>query len=287
MNDINDLKYSNDAECARYYYYEDVNEINLFVEDEGKEFEYETIFKRLLKEDYKIETIFGVGGKIEVINAFKEFGRNSKSNPNKKNFYLVDGDFDRYINKNEMIDDPCFLYLKTYNIESYLVDEEISNSYVKGKLRCLDNDLKRRFDFQKWKDKIVNQASKLFFTYAFLKKYHPEEENVSRKPALFLNSNTGFEREDGAFDKYMDSLRNKYSDIDEKINEIKLSYEIINGDDYFNLICGKFLMTSLCWYIRAVTYKKFNHDDFRTMLVNGFDVTKLNYVRNKILELVA
>ena len=48
MENTDDLLYSSEAKATEYLFFCDLNNINIFVEDEGKEFEYETIFKRLL-----------------------------------------------------------------------------------------------------------------------------------------------------------------------------------------------------------------------------------------------
>ena len=43
-----ELKYSDDALLARVLFLASSKELNIFVEDEGKEYEYEEIFERLL-----------------------------------------------------------------------------------------------------------------------------------------------------------------------------------------------------------------------------------------------
>ena len=42
-----ELRYTREAELNRYLFYKDINEINFFVEDKNKEFEYETILEKL------------------------------------------------------------------------------------------------------------------------------------------------------------------------------------------------------------------------------------------------
>ena len=100
------------------YFFSDLNDINIFVEDKGKEFEYKTIFKRLLGKEYKIVKILGVGGKVELKKYFNEFGLVNKDNPKIKNIYIADGDFDWYIYQDEMIENSNFIYLETYNMGS-------------------------------------------------------------------------------------------------------------------------------------------------------------------------
>lgn len=287
MNDSNDLQYSSEAFAARYVYFQGLNDINLFVEDIGKAYEYETIFKRLFGDMYPIIDITPAGGKPKLKERFKEFGTFDSSNPKIQNIYIADGDFDRYAHAEEMIINPNFIYLKAYNIENYYIDKNACIQYVKGKMKCLDREIKERFNFQMWKVTIVEQSTKLFLLYCYLSKYYPSIENVSRPIGLFLDTETGFERKDGAFEKYFNEIKTKTGDLDieNRISEISESYKTINGDNYFNLICGKFLLKSLGMYIRSVSGSRFDNEDFKWHLINHFDISKLNYVKEKILSI--
>lgn len=282
--DAEDLLYSSEASASRYLFYQGLNDINIFVEDDGKEYEYETIFKRLLKDKYCITAIFSLGGKPKVKERFEEFGTESKQDNKIKNFYIVDGDFDRYIHSETMIDSPYFIYLHTYNIENYFLDENACIQFVKGRLKCFDGLAKNKINFINWKETIVGQASKLFLCYCFVQKYFPTNETLSRPYCLFIDQKTGFERTDGAYDQYWQYILSLDCDAENKINEIRNKYIEVNGDNYFNLICGKFLFVSLCCYLRSIIKSKFNNSDFRWHLVNHFDVTKLNYIKDTILS---
>lgn len=50
-----DLQFSLEGIMTSIKFFEDINKIHIIVEDEGKEAEYETIFKRLLDKEYRIE----------------------------------------------------------------------------------------------------------------------------------------------------------------------------------------------------------------------------------------
>ena len=282
MNEgLDDLIYSSEANAARFLLYQGLNDINLIVEDEGMQFVYETIFKRLLEDKYNIKTIFPMGGKPKVKEGFLEFGEMTDG---VRNIYIVDGDFDRYIHQDQMIDNPCFIYLKTYNIENYYLDEDACLQFAKGHLKCLDNVLKKKVDFNNWKKRIVCESAKLFLCYCFVQKFHPEIETISRSPFLFINDKTGFER-DGAFQRYWDeTIITLDNNAQDKIIEIDTLYKSINGEDYFNLICGKFLLDSLCAYLRNLFKETFNKKEFKWHLINHFDITKLDYVKNAILS---
>ncbi len=280
MNDSSDLTYSKEAAISRVKFYQGFSDVNFFVEDMGKEYEYETILNRMLEGKVCPINVLGLGGKPNVIKHFHECGENTGGVPN---IYLVDGDFDRYTSPEEMIVASCFIYLKAYNIESYFIDEEACYQFAKGKLKCVDSRVREKVDYSNWRDKIVGQAKKLFLCYCFLKKHHPSQESVSRNAYLFLDQKTGFERNDGAYDNYWKSILSLDSDTQKKIDEIIKAYEYINGSDYYNLICGKFLLTSLYCHLVNAIGKSFLQEDLRWHLINNFEITSLDYVKEAIL----
>ena len=53
-----DLNYSNEALLSRVLFLASSTELNIFVEDDGKEYEYEEIFERLLPDGIHINIIF-------------------------------------------------------------------------------------------------------------------------------------------------------------------------------------------------------------------------------------
>lgn len=282
MDDLYDLMYSEEASATRYLFYQDLNDINIFVEDLNMEFLYETIFKRMLKDKYNIYNITSLGGKPNVIAKFNEFGTETNGVPN---IYIVDGDFDRYIYKDKIIHSPNFIYLETYNIETYFIDENACLKFAKGKLKCFDKIVKEKVNFNYWKNRIVKESSKLFLCYCFVQTKDPTIATLSRSHYDFLDFKTGFERNDGAFKKYWKSISHLSDTIEDDIRDIDKNYKKINGNDYLNLICGKFLFTSLYCYMRNITGVNFNKDDFEWNLINDFDIKKLDYIKNQIVKL--
>ena len=280
MDNSDELLYSSEASATRSLFYQGLNDINLFVEDAGLEYEYETIFKRLLKDKYCITAIFALGGKENVKQKYAEFG---SSMDGIKNFYIVDGDFERYIAPDKMINDECFIYLRTYNIENYFVDQYACEQFAKSKLKCLDREVTVRVGFADWKERIVSEAKKLFLYYCFIQKFNLGIPTLSRSEYLFIDQMNGFERADDSFEKFKNSVLEVVPDAEDKIVEIVTDYEAINGDDYSNFICGKFLLTSLYCHLRNIVNCKLRIDDFRWYLVNNFDISKLDYVKEALL----
>lgn len=333
-----ELQYSDDALDVRADMIDtDDSEIVVFVEDINKEYFYEKIFDRLFDNENMLLKPIGLGGKNKVISRFNE----NKEKGENDYFYLVDGDFDRYIGI-ELIEDDRFIYLEAYNIENYIIDENVVYNFLTGRLRKTKSEVRDLFDFNKWKQKIVDESKKLFLCYAFIlcylnniedsdiiidKRYNAKGnsflsiENVSRSPFKFLNDKTGYEQA-GRFDEYYqevifrlciengyenssgieiikcDKLIKSYSKVqyfynssqyfyNSSIDSISEKYELINGTNYYNFICGKFLITSLKLCIKEVLKRQnlstnFDERDFENQLSSYFDIDKLSYVKNRI-----
>lgn len=276
-----ELFFSEQGELNRYLFFGDLNDVNFFVEDKNKEYEYETIFKRLLGDRYQISAIIAANGKLGVKEAFEEFGLYDKKDKGKKNIYIVDGDFDRYIHSEEMIDSPHFIYLNYYNIENYFIDKKAVLHFAKGKLCLLDKDVKEKVKYENWRNTIVEQAKKLFLLYCAVQCKLPQEPNVARSEYLFIDDKTGFERPN-AYQEYLDYIVGKDDEIVQEVERIKCHFEEINGSEYYGLICGKFLLTSLYVYLKGICKCSFSKDELRWMLVNEFDVASLGYIKERV-----
>lgn len=332
-----ELQYSDDALDVRADMIDtDDSEIVVFVEDINKEYFYEKIFDRLFDNENMLLKPIGLGGKNKVISRFNE----NKEKGENDYFYLVDGDFDRYIGI-ELIEDDRFIYLEAYNIENYIIDENVVYNFLTGRLKKTKSEVRDLFDFNKWKQKIVCESKKLFLCYSFIlcylnkiedsdiiidKRYNAKGnsflsiENVSRSPFKFLDYKTGYEQV-GRFDEYYQEvilrlhidrgyknfvnkeiikctkIIKSYSDYSESqriynssICSISEKYESINGEDYYNLICGKFLISSLKSCIRNLLSTEkvttnFYDEDFENMLVSYCDIDKLSFIKDKITNI--
>lgn len=276
-----DLEYTSNARLTEHLFFSDVNDINIFVEDKGQEYLYENIFKRLMGNEYRIGKIFGVGGKEALKKCFDELESITQGATQSKNIYVADGDFDRYIYAEKMISSDNFIYLETYNIENYYIDKNASENYAKGHLKMLDNQVEEKVGFNNWKDKIVKQASELFFYYCYVKKNHPTEKTVSRSAYCFINNKDGLEKKD-AFEQYKKEVLSLNPNADKEVENIKNVYHKFYKDD-FNIICGKFLFESLYCHMKSIVNGGVNKNDFKWSLICNFDIGKLEYIKKKIL----
>lgn len=318
-----ELTYSQEGQLNRSMFYSK-QDINIFVEDRDSEYLYEEILKRLLVDEYRIDTVFPLDGKNNVLSEYIKQGEVDKNGT--PNLFLVDGDFDRYIGyspatrndfkgdkesdievsrfvRNKIIQSDSVLYLKTYNIENYFIDEEAVLKYIKGIIKKKDSELKSIADFGHWRETVVNESKDLFVIYCFVIKYlylygyevdgqssKLSDKTVSRSHFKFLDVKTGFKKT-GQPDVYKE-FENKIKqglnaerpsiDLDEELSIIRNEYMAINGEDYFNIICGKFLLSSLNKYVASICKKPLDFVQFKWHLVLNFDITKLNYMKDRI-----
>lgn len=284
------LNYSDEANATRYILLKDTNDINIFVEDKDKEYEYEPIINRMLDGKYKISSIFGVGGKPKLIERFHEFGTVDADNPSKINIYIADGDFDALLIPHDMITNDHFIYLETYNIETYYIDEDATIEYLCGHFKQRKCDVAQRVDFSLWINTIVSQLKKVFLCFCFVQKFCNSEKNVDIGPGYFIDEKTGFERKN-AFERYLDNIliasNVTKETYDKEISLIEDSFNKLYGDKYLNLICGKYLLHSLYRYAESLLDKKnLNYDLLKWDLIRNFDVKKLEYIKNRIEKIV-
>lgn len=274
-----ELSYSEEALVARSFFYSPLNDINIFVEDNDSEYLYETIFEKLFSDKYNIVCIFPCGGKQGVIKAYNELGQ---VYDNVDNYYIVDGDFDRWICSEEMICDSHFIYLESYNIENYFLDENATISFVKGKIKKQREEVKNRLRYSDWENKIVNESKDLFLCYCCVQKHLPTEKTVDRNNYLFLDSSTGFKRTDADFVDYEQEIEKRIPNYWDRKNEIDELYQSSCGKNYLKLICGKFLLDSLYSYIRSIIGCAYKKEDLKWHLVLNINIEKLRFIDNMI-----
>lgn len=270
------LFYSESALLNRMLFYSEYNDINVFVEDEYKEYIYENIFQRMFLDELKINKIFTMGGKNGVEKAFGQYGNQYD---NKPVIYLVDGDFDLIMGK-EMINSPNYIYLDKYNIESYYIEEKAVLKYMSGKMKQTQKKVAEQIEYAIWENMAYDSMTKLFLNYIVAQTVFPEEKSVGNSPHIYFSEN-GYAIAK-KIDEYIDNLKNRIVDYQGIYDLYVEKFQIILFGDRTRLICGKYLLASLSKYLRTKTGTNFKDDDFIYYLVTVFSIEKLDFVKNKV-----
>ena len=283
MNNNFDLRYSDDALLARAIFLSSENDVNIFVEDSNKEYEYEEIFERLFKDKLSINVIFPTGGKQKLIEAYELFGNTSEYG---YCFFIADGDFDIAHNI-KMISAENFLYLKRYNIESYLLDEKTIIKFMRPKLKKQFCETKSIIDYSTWLNIIDPYFKKLFALYFLVQKYCSTIQNVSKGAKRFINKK-GLP-ENAQYENYKNEFSKSIPNIDVEIDNALLELETIYGSEPCSFVCGKYYIESLSRYLNNLSVKPnklIGCDEVKAELIRGFDIESLFYLKKEICNYI-
>lgn len=281
MSEGLDLLYSDEALLSRVIFLSSTESISVFVEDEYKEYEYEEIFENLLGPNVKISCIFPTGGKPKLEEAYDLFG---KSNEYGKTFFIADGDFDSALEK-KMICADNFLYLKKYNIESYLLDKSAIIKFMRPKLKRTIKETERIINLDEWIINIDSFFKDVFKVHFLVQKYCPEIKNVSRGFEMFVTKN-GFPNY-GQLENYKREVSTYIADIENKTSEAGMLLEENYGSEVGSYVCGKCLIGSLSWYVNKFLRKKLNSDEVKSYLISNMDKSGLYYIKDSLMAYLA
>ncbi len=274
------LFYSESALLNRVLFYSELNDVNIIVEDEYKEYIYENIFERMFGDRLKISKIFPMKGKKGVEKAFEQYGNQYD---NKATIYLVDGDFDLIMGK-VMIDSPNYIYLDKYNIESYFIDKKSVLKFMAGKMKQTQKIVAEQLEYETWENMALNSMTRLFINYMVTQTVFPEEKNVGLSPHNFFYENGYVNME--KINIYEENLKKRVTEYQVLFDVYKQKINTILLGDSTRLICGKYLLASLSKYLRKKTSVTFKEDDFTYYLVTVFNINKLDFMKNKIISIL-
>lgn len=277
-----DLVHSGEALLSRVLFLASSTELNVFVEDDGKEYEYEEILERLLPDSIKINIIFPTGGKLKLEEAYELFG---KSEEYGKCFFIADGDFDKALERTQ-INAPNFLYLEKYNIESYFIDESCIGNFMRPILHEQLDKTKQIIDYPSWESTISSYFKKIFALHFIVQNNSLGIPNVSKGVAFFIEKN-GLPKEDN-LNRYIDDIEKFLPDVKDEISANTEKLESIYGTDMTCFVCGKYLIESLARFLGSkLSKKKIGYEELERFLISNFDITSLEYIKDKLFAYIA
>lgn len=287
MNDnVEGLSFSREALSNRSLFLAQLNDINIYVEDVGKEYEYEEIFERLFENNLNIFSIFPLGGKEAVIKGHQSKGLRDSNG--KLNIFIVDGDFNNLWDDQKIIS-PNLIYLTRYNIESYYCSKEAVIKFIRSFLKCTRNEAEAKIHFDAWQQSVRDGLGRLFVLFAIVKRHRPELPNVKLGTGKFLDENGCLIAEE--YENYYQMVSQEIGSTDTHIEQIRERIHTqFNGnedDKVLSVICGKYQFESLCRQLRGCCRKNINREIFRTVLISNFDIQHLSFLKDKILQLMA
>jgi hypothetical protein len=178
------------ARVAKAAFYDDYNDIDIFIEDTAKGYKklFSKILQRVLGNKYKVDSVFPLGGRGEVLTACKA----DQTPKNRARIYIIDGDLYLLSGEIENTKINGLFVLPRYCIENHLIcdlsfisildEEEADKSY---------DEIEQLFNFSGWIDAIKTHLIDLFIEYGIGKKIAPSVQSVAFGYSGLVSSNTG------------------------------------------------------------------------------------------------
>ncbi len=172
MLERNDL-----GKFAKSIFYDDINDIDIYVEDTARGYEkiLTTIFSRVLKDKYRIETVFPLGSRINVHKKYVE----NINHITRPTLYVVDGDL--YLMTGDNINNDRGIYVFPFYCFENIICQEQSILEVLNEEDCIKNlqEIIANYDYSAWYERNSQLLHKLFIEYAIVKKLNPTIQTVA------------------------------------------------------------------------------------------------------------
>lgn len=162
------------ALASKAVLYRPLQEIDIYVEDEGSEVFYTELLKRLVGRDARIATVVPLRGRNNVIKKAEEY---SDSRPA---LFLIDGDL-HWVAGLSLPTLPHIYVHPCYCVENYLFCEDaMIQIVVENQGMIKDSDAKRALDWKTIRDRVETLLVPLFIEFAVAFALCPEIKTVSR-----------------------------------------------------------------------------------------------------------
>lgn len=227
------------------------NDISFYIEDENQENFFFCILKKLFP-DIKIEKIFPLGGKLNVIEESKN------NTENKKKVFIVDKDFDDILEKIEIHQN--LFYLERYSIENYLLEKDAIIEYIIGeKPRLSKSFIRRNFDFDDCLSNISCSIASLVHLHIVVQKNNLGISNISRNPDRFVAFiSNSFSTRDSEIEKYKEEIqtelhgRDRRLTVNGQLRKVVGIIKLNTNEQCMKHIPGKYLLKLLKKLIESI-----------------------------------
>ncbi|WP_044748893.1 DUF4435 domain-containing protein [Bacillus alveayuensis] len=279
------LTYSIDGEFNLSLFLSSYNDLMIYVEDKDRPNIYESLFKRLLGNEIKIENIHLSGGKERVKELYKKY----KENPITPCFFIVDLDFDD-LHEKEKVSDENFLYLDRYSIENYLVDEHVGGVFLNGRLQIGEEKCREIIKFKEWLNEISQGYKYLICIFLCIQSLELPIENTSEDAGRFIKDKS-WELDSEKIQKYYEKAlslalqKGKYEEFLDLMEFYDKKIQSLYHNEIWRVIPGKQLIKIFWRYLVGFcSYKTVYEDDFYHLAARECSLENLFFVKKAIMD---
>ncbi|HSC69442.1 MAG TPA: DUF4435 domain-containing protein [Cellvibrio sp.] len=273
------------AKSAKSVFFEDINDIDIYVEDTASGYAklYTIIFSRFFDGEYKVDKVFPVGDRNSVIKLHE------KHQSSRPSIYLIDGDL-FMLAGDEIESKPGLFKLPIYCIENLLCDPEAILDVLDEEEPTENREnIVAQFNYEDWIDKNCDLLFQIFIEYSISFKINRDLKTVSYP----VNSLVICEKGNICRDK-----------VQRRIEEVQLSSISIVGDEAYvqikmemlshfndeskrklNIVSGKdYLFPLLKMRAKSIVKTKISDINFKQRIAKRCDVSLLSNIHNYILR---
>jgi hypothetical protein len=249
-----------------YKLFDDYNDIHLFVEDAGFENLYISLFN---KHGVRLENVFSKNGKESIVRA-------AKACKDTKCVYLVDRDWDDFLNK--LLPLKNLVYLDRYSIENYLVDyDSLVGIIVSENPKCNIDAVFKRRDFDNIIVDVSSKLKSLFECFLSMQLEEDKQKGCSIKPSEFQRKDITCSPDIELIDKFV---------IDSNLLISAPVKEYFNESHPLNVGHGKYLLYFVWQGVRDKTkVVKINNDKLMVRLAQLLATEEIKTLIDKILSI--
>lgn len=278
------LERSISAKRAMPVFYQELNDINIFIEDTAIGYDriYQNILEKLLY-DFKIKKIFPIGSRKQVLSKAREDIKKLDS------LFIVDGDLYLLGGESEDIPDNVVV-LERYCIENYLTDEKAISEIIAEEITSFSEKNDGDFiGFELLMKSLRANLEELFVLFTICHSLETGIKNVS------YGYNCIVKNGDGDIDnEKIAILKEKiYSQLSDKLSLPYLDYKIKEINERIDRsICfamkyvsaKDFTLPILFIKIRNSIPNKINNTSLKMRISRKLDTNSMDIIKTKLLN---
>jgi hypothetical protein len=281
------LGWSTKALSSISVFFRKLQNIDIYIEDDayGSEFLYKELINRLLDDKVKINKVFSLKGKMNVINHCKNHRGPRLA------LYIIDADITLLTN-DKKINVPHLYQHDQYCIENYLFCKIAAIELIIESLGDRSReDVSTDLAWEKWTKNIEDLFSELFIIYAIAHKIAPDFPNVGLGISTLVKVNPSSGHKEIA----PDLVQNRIDDLTRKIQTLsgKSKFEenyveiknIINSSSHkIKFISGKhYLIPILQMHFSQKYNIQLPKVPLYFRLAKNCDVSRLNKLKDALI----
>lgn len=159
-----------------------LQDVDVFVEDEGSEAFYLELIQRISPRRVRVRRVFALNGRSAVVARALAYASSERPA-----LFLIDGDFE-WVRGEAPPTMSRLFRIPAYCIENFIVDEVALCRIVSEECCITEQQAADRLEYATWMNRIRDHLVELFVALAILNEVKPQSKTVGRGLALVFSS---------------------------------------------------------------------------------------------------